>query len=165
MLLPRKSRKRRSDSGNAAVEFALIAPLLVLLLSGIVEIGLAVRTSYALHEGLLAGANQASHKGWDTTAIRSAITSSSPTLTKASISLTRFCGCPEGTSISTIATCDTDPANPGTCPGTCVAVCKSDGLTVRKYAVLSASVPRQSVFPQSFGLSPTLSSTMRTRLQ
>lgn len=162
-LLP--SRTPRSKSGNAAIEFAFIAPLLVLLLSGIVELGLAVRTSYALQEGLLSGANQASHRGFDKTAISNAITSSSPTLAKATVSISSFCGCPEGNSISVIATCDTDPANPGSCPVACTAVCKSDGLTVRKYAMLSASVPRQSVFGQSFGLSPTLSSTMRTRLQ
>lgn len=159
-----KSLWRGSNSGNAAIEFALVAPLLVLLLSGIVEIGLAVRTSYALQAAVLAGSNQASHKGWDTTAIRSAITSSSPRLTHATITLTRFCGCPSGTSITTIAACDNDPANPGTCPMTCTAVCTSDQLAVRKYATLTASLPRQTVFGSSFGLAPTLSTTMRTRL-
>lgn len=163
----------RSKSGNAAIEFVFIAPLLVLLMSAIIEIGLAVRTNYALQEALLSGANQASHKGWDTVAIRNAITSSSPALklTTEQITLERFCGCPVGTNIVQKGTCDEGPA-PGNCTEGCSGICQaenlaegSDGLAVRKYARLTARPDRQTVFKRSFGLPSTLSATMTTRLR
>lgn len=154
----------RSRAGNAAVEFCIVAPLLVLLLGGIVEIGLAIRTSFMLQEGLLSGVNYASHKSWNANEIRTAVLSSSPRLSAATVTVTRSCGCPSGASITTVATCDADPANPGTCPAACVAICPSDQLTARKYATLEVRVPRQRVFGQSFGLPATMSAKMMARV-
>lgn len=167
MRLPFKLRALQSKSGNAAVEFVFVAPLLVLLLGGIVELGLAIRANFALQEALLSGANEASHKGWNATAIQTAITSSSPLVSPATatVTVTRSCGCPDGTALSTVR-CDTDPLNPGTCPSSCsTTICESDQLTARQYATLTASIPRQSVFTTNFGLPASISATMTTRLR
>ena len=165
MRLPFKLRALQSKSGNAAVEFVIVAPLLVLLLGGIVELGLAIRANFALQEALLSGANQASHKGWNATAIQTAITSSSPLVSAATVTVTRSCGCPVGTTLSTVS-CDTDPLNPGTCPSSCsTTICTSDQLAARQYATITASIPRQSVFKTNFGLPARISATMQTRLR
>lgn len=165
MRLPSKLRGLKSTSGNAAVEFVIIAPLLVLLLGGIVEIGLAIRSSFALQNAVLTGANVASHKGWDSTAIRTAMTNSSPRVASATITVTRSCGCPSGTSIAVIAECDTEPLNPGSCPAACTTICPSDQLLSRQYAMLTASLPRQTVFGRTYGLPATLSASMTTQLR
>lgn len=165
MRLPFKLRALQSKSGNAAVEFVIVAPLLVLLLGGIVELGLAIRANFALQEALLSGANQASHKGWDAAAIRTAITSSSARVSGATVTVTRYCGCPNGAAITTVAACDADPLNPGTCPSTCSTICQSDQLSARQYAQLSASVPRQTVFGRNFGLPATMSVSMTARIR
>ena len=158
MLLP-----LRSARGNAAVEFAIIAPLLAAMLVAVVQLGLAIMAQLSVQEAVLSGANKASHYGWDSAAITTAITASDPEIATADISVTRFCGCPEGSTITTKAQCDQDLAAPGTCPTTCSAIC-SDGIVTRKYAKIQASKARPGVFTKTFGLPTKVSSTMTTKL-
>ena len=165
MRWPFKLRALQSTSGNAAVEFVIVAPLLVLLLGSIVELGLAIRTKFALQEALLAGANVASHKGWNAANITTAISSYSPRVASATITVTRFCGCPNSTSITSVAACDADPLNPNTCPSTCSSICTSDQLPTRQYTTLSATLKRQTVFGALHGLPSTLSASMITQLR
>lgn len=146
-------------AGNAAVEFAIIAPMLVLLLGGIIEIGLAISTYFTVQEGMLAASNYASRKGWDATAITTAVKSSSPKLATATVTVSRFCGCPSGSSLTTVAQC---PEATG-CPAACSNLC-SDNFVARKYAVIAGSVPRTQIMGQTFGLPSTVSITMRTKL-
>lgn len=51
------SEFRRSPRGAAAVEFALLLPLLLIMLVGMVEFGRAISQSNALERGLRAGAS------------------------------------------------------------------------------------------------------------
>lgn len=51
------SEFRRSSRGAAAVEFALLLPLLVIMVVGMVEFGRAISQSNALERGLRAGAS------------------------------------------------------------------------------------------------------------
>lgn len=153
----------REKRGNMAVEFVLVAPILVILLGGIIEIGLAIHTRYTLQDGLLVGANYASHKEWNATAIQDAVKASSPRLNSATITLSRFCGCPSGTTISTVALCDT-ATSPGACPAACTATCTSDGAVTRRYLTLTASLARPRVFGQSFGLPNAMTATVKTKL-
>ncbi len=51
------SEFRRSPRGAAAVEFALLLPLLLIILVGMVEFGRAISQSNALERGLRAGAS------------------------------------------------------------------------------------------------------------
>ncbi|MEN9718581.1 MAG: hypothetical protein RIQ99_1459 [Pseudomonadota bacterium] len=157
-----QQRYPSSRRGNAAIEFAIIAPLLALILAGTIEIGTTVITWFRVQEGVLDGANYASHNGWNATAITTAVTTSSPKLATATVSVTRFCGCPVGSNITKTADCDT-VSSPGVCPSGCSATC-SDGVVNRKYAAITAAVPRTTYMTKSFGLPATVSVTMKTKL-
>ena len=52
-------RKTREENGQALVEFALVAPLLFLILFGIVQFGIAFKNSIALTDAVRTGARQA----------------------------------------------------------------------------------------------------------
>lgn len=153
----------RSSCGNAAVEFAIVAPLLAVILTAIVELGLAIMGQFSVQEAVLAGANQASHNGWNAANIKTAITSSDPHIVATDIAVTRFCGCPVGHALTTVAQCDQDLAAPNTCPAGCSATC-SDGIVARKYAEIHATMARPGVLGQSFGLPATVGSKMTTKL-
>jgi len=164
VLLPLQPARRLlgQTTGNSAVEFAIIAPVLVLLLCAIIEFGLAISSYFIVQEGVLAGSNYASRKGWNATAISTAVTSSSPRMSSATVSVSRFCGCPSGTTLTTISQCDTDLANPG-CPSTCSTLCP-DNFAARKYVTIAASLPRTKVVGKTFSLPNTISITMKAKL-
>lgn len=155
----------REQRGNAAIEFAIVAPVLALLLVGTVQLGLAIMTWFTVQEGVLSGANYASHNGWNETAIKSAVTTSSTKLTTASVSVAPFCGCPVGSGITTVATCTTDVtvATNLVCPAACSTAC-ADGITPRRYITLSASLARPNLMRDSFGLPTNITVTMKTKL-
>ena len=58
------SRLRRDDSGAVAVEFVLIAPILLMLVFGIVAVGSFVGLTHSIHQ-LATGAARASVAGLD----------------------------------------------------------------------------------------------------
>lgn len=151
---PRRRALRRLVScrrGSVAVEFAIIGPLLAIILTGIIEIGLATAAWFTVQEAALAGANYASHKGFDPSAITSAIISSAekPGLT-AIPSPVSYCGCPSGTAIQTVGTI---------CGGSC-----ADGATARRYVDVSASMDRPSVMGNNFGLPATITVTLTAKV-
>lgn len=137
--------------GSVAVEFALVGPLLVIILTAIIEIGLATAAWFTVQEAALAGANYASHNGWDAAAISSAVTTSTKKtgLTAAPAPIT-YCGCPTGTGLETVG-------------AQCGAACP-DGTTNRRYVDVSASMSRPSVIGNNFGLPPTITVTMTTKV-
>lgn len=53
-------RARRSDEGSAAVEFALVLPLLVVLLFGMIELGMVFNAKIAITHAAREGARVAS---------------------------------------------------------------------------------------------------------
>lgn len=61
-------QRRRSEAGAAAVEFALVLPLLAMLLIGTVTVGLAysnhVALTNAVREGARLGASAPANSGW-----------------------------------------------------------------------------------------------------
>jgi Flp pilus assembly protein TadG len=57
MMTPR--RIRRSEEGQAMVEFALVIPLLLLLIFGIIQFGILFNNYLALTDAVRAGARQA----------------------------------------------------------------------------------------------------------
>ena len=166
-IAPRLSgpcRTLRNRRGNAAVEFALVAPLLTLILTAIIQFGLTILTQFTVQEAVLDGANYASHNSWNASSIQSAVTSSSSTIPLANVTVSRFCGCPVASAITTVAQCDQDTANPGTCPATCTTTKCSDGIVTRQYVSISASIPAPGVAKRLFGLPATVGSTMTTKL-
>lgn len=141
--------KLRGERGNAAVEFAIVAPLLVLLLVAVVEIGFAVRQKMEVHDAATAGARYAAEHGWDATAIAAAVVASKPSSgVTASPAPTLSCGCPSSTGIATAA-----------CTDTC-----SDGALARSYVQVSASVTRTTFLPSALPLPTTLTANVTTRI-
>jgi Flp pilus assembly protein TadG len=69
----------RSDRGSAAVEFALVLPILLMLALAIVQLGLFVRDELVLVGSARAGARQAAVSG-DDSSVRSAVSQDAPSL-------------------------------------------------------------------------------------
>lgn len=132
------------ESGSAAVEFAIIAPILALLFISLVELGFAIRTRALLGDAAAEGINAISLKGENVAAITSAMkTATGRADMDVSVSAA-FCGCPDGATVVA---------------ATCVAIC-TDGFASRKFLTITATLTRPSVFPGSFaGLPAQLSTT------
>jgi len=70
-------RLLRDQSGNAAVEFALILPPTVLMVAGLIEFGMAVNNGTSLENGARAGAQYATSQGLNSTGISAAVAGAS----------------------------------------------------------------------------------------
>jgi Flp pilus assembly protein TadG len=117
--LPR--RLARQAGGNAALEMALIAPVLVLLLVGIADFGMAVYRKMQVQHAAQAGAEYAMVHGFSSSAITSTVTAATAfTGITASPAPAQSCGCVSGTTVAA-ATCGTNCAS-GTAAGTYVTV-------------------------------------------
>jgi len=60
MLMSRRGRRARGERGAAVVEFAILVPLLLLVVLGIIEMGLLMRDSVAANSAVRSGARTAS---------------------------------------------------------------------------------------------------------
>ncbi len=65
-------------SGAAGVEFALLLPVLVLLLMGMFDYGALAYQTMQVSAAAHAGADYALHSGWNLTAVQSAVTNATP---------------------------------------------------------------------------------------
>src|SRR5438477_2371103 len=84
----------RENSGVAAIEFAVIVPLLLLLFVCITDLGLGVYQNMQVGIAAQYGAQYALVNGYDANAISSAVTNSSDLAL--GVTSTTFCGCPGG---------------------------------------------------------------------
>jgi Flp pilus assembly protein TadG len=75
--LMRALRSFGDTSGNVATEFALILPVTALLLSGIIEFGIAVHDGTALENGARAGAQFAIEQGLNAPGIKAVVANAS----------------------------------------------------------------------------------------
>ena len=121
MLSARKLERRHSTAGAAAIELALLAPILMLLVLGAVELGRAINHKMQLASAARAGAAYALLSTFDATTDLSGVLSgncstsglpaiqvtmcSATNLTSSAVTAipTRFCEC-DGTG-GTLATC------------------------------------------------------------
>lgn len=87
-------RRVRGERGVSAVEFSLIAPLMVLLFMGIVDVGRALYVQVGLQDAVQEGAVVGSYDPGDPDAIRARAAESSdyPPLTASNVTVT----CPSG---------------------------------------------------------------------
>lgn len=117
--------RRRNDDGSAAVEFALISPVLVLMLIALVDLGLAMMDSVRLASAVRAGAQFAMQDADDKASIKTvAANSTSLSLSEADIEVSdKFCECD-----TVSAPCDTTCAS-GFAPGEYVTVTGSTTIT------------------------------------
>lgn len=142
------SRTIRSSQGVAALEFAIVAPVLAILIVSSVELGLAIRDQLRVQAASAAGAFYAMTNGFDAPGISAAVLSGAAgTGLSASPPPTLFCGCPQATGIAAAA-----------CGATC-----ADGLAARQYVQVNASIPRATIF--NLDLPTTLTAQSIGRLQ
>jgi Flp pilus assembly protein TadG len=139
-------RRRR---GTAAIEFAIVAPVLITVAIATAELGFAIRASLEAQQAAAAGALYASINGWNAAGITGAVLAATgeANLTASPAPLL-YCGCPLATGVST---------------ATCGAAC-ADGLTARQYVVVSATLPRVSVVSSQLGLAANVTGQSTVRL-
>src|SRR5216683_6158696 len=91
----------RRKSGNAAIEFALIAPILAAMLVAMTDLGVAIYEKMEICTAADAGVQYAVAKGWNSAAIQNAVTSATSLAgLSASPAPTKTCGCVSGATIA-----------------------------------------------------------------
>lgn len=125
-------------SGTAAIEFGLAIPLLLLLLTGTVELGFAIYEAMQVYDAAEAGALYAAQNGWSSSGISTAVTSAtSATGLTATPVPAQFWGCPGEGGITTVASSSVKCAG-GTAPGQYIEVSATlDHSTILPYPGLS----------------------------
>jgi Flp pilus assembly pilin Flp len=105
------TRLARCSKGVSALEFALIAPIMALLVMGGFDLGSIVQQSLRLEAAARAGAQHAFSRPSDTAGIAAAIRANLPGWTDITVpSPVQVCRCPDGTSVSCGgALCGTEP--------------------------------------------------------
>jgi Flp pilus assembly protein TadG len=98
---------RRSQSGTAAIEFALFTPLLLILLTGTVELGFIMYEAMQVNNAVEAGALYAAANGFNAASITSAVNNASVLPTglnalTATPAPTQFCGCPTAAGVTNL---------------------------------------------------------------
>lgn len=107
-------------AGVSAVEFAFIAPLLLLLLICTVDLGFGFYRKMQVENAAQAGAQYAALKGFDQTAIQNAVRQATSFAgIEATPSPNEFCGCPSSTGVA-IVVCSSTCS--GAAPGVYVQV-------------------------------------------
>ena len=144
----------RGRSGAAAIEFALVTPLLAILLGGVVEIGMsayqAMQTQAAVEAGVLYAIE---HGASNIAAIGQAVVNATGTagITAIPVPLA-FCGCPSSTGVvSQNSDCTTACAD-HTAPG--------------QYVKVSAALAHQTIMSfLNLPLPATLTASSTVRIQ
>jgi Flp pilus assembly protein TadG len=100
--------RTRRRTGSAMVEFALIAPLLLLLLAGVLDYSMALRTAIAVSDAARAGAHYGSlseANAGDVAGMQAAALNAVPNLTGMTVTAVRSCKCPNGSAVSCTGSC------------------------------------------------------------
>jgi Flp pilus assembly protein TadG len=119
-------------AGLAAIEFAIIGPILVLMLVCMVDLGSGIYGNMQVENAAQAGAEYAAVHGFDVSSISNAVTSANlfPGI-GASPAPSQFCGCPSSTGITTVA-----------CSATCVS-----GSSAGVYVAVSSTGTYTTLLP------------------
>lgn len=128
-LLAAGRRLARDTRGVAAVEFALLAPVLLLLMAGLVDGSRLILGEMQINAAAQAGADYALRNGWDPGQIAAAVTTAGPAATSPTVTLSP--GCVVGGTITPVAA---------------GAACASGGAAGR-YVTVAASAPFKPVAP------------------
>ena len=125
---------RSSIAGSAAIEFGIVAPVLVILFVAVAEVGYTAYQAMQVQNAVEAGALYAIKNGWNSASISAAIVNAtnSPSIA-ATPAPAQFCGCPGTTGV--LAT---------SCTSTCAG-----GYTPGNYIQINAALTRQSIVPGS----------------
>ena len=111
---------RDNDEGLSGIEFAIIAPVLILSFIATADFGLAIYAKMQVENAAQAGTEYAAKNGWTSSSVTSAVTSAtSLSGLSATPAPSEFCGCPSTSGVTT-ATCNTNCAS-GAVAGTYVS--------------------------------------------
>ncbi|MEJ0019402.1 MAG: TadE/TadG family type IV pilus assembly protein [Acetobacteraceae bacterium] len=137
--------------GNAAIELVLAAPLLLVMLAGIVNVGYALREAMLVQNAAEAGALYAAEHGWDAAGISAAVTGSAGSVAiMAAPAPAQLCGCPGPVGVIVAA---------------CASACPSGG-SPGVYIRISAALAHQQIVPYlGFGVPATLTGESLVRVQ
>lgn len=109
------------SKGNVAIEFALVLPVIFLLLSGVINFGLILANKNQLNSAVNAGLFYAyAHPSATTQNIIDEAVASTPLLTPLTVTVTQFCGCVDGS--TSALPCTTACAGTTILPGTYTTV-------------------------------------------
>ncbi|MEA2741604.1 MAG: hypothetical protein QOH05_4911 [Acetobacteraceae bacterium] len=153
--------------GVAAVEFAIVAPLMLIFLGGITDFGLLTASRSQLANGIAQGVQYALLQGPGATAtIVSAMVRTGSTRAGLGPAVTVVVSGPACYCVTTTPALLVMPATALsatlTCPGTCPAPAAPPGT----FVIITASYVYQSLMPYYSQLAnPTISQTVTVRLQ
>jgi Flp pilus assembly pilin Flp len=142
------------ERGISAIEFGLIAPLIAVLIIGIIDFGMGLWRQMEVADAAAAGAAYAAAKGWNSTVggIENAVTGATGfAAITASPAPTwpPWCGCPNGSGVTA---------------ATCGSYC-SDGSMAGHYITVYAQAPYSTILPwPGIGNPMTLSATAYARV-
>jgi Flp pilus assembly protein TadG len=126
--------------GTAAIEFGLFAPLMLILLGGVVELGNGVFEAMQVQSAAEAGALYVAKHGWNAAAISAAVINATQTIgIEATPAPTKFCGCPGSGAITVTS---------------CTAIC-SNGSAVGTYVQINATLANDQILSLSGLVLPT----------
>ena len=130
--------------GVGTIEFAVVASMLATLAIGMLDLSMGIWQQMEVGNAARAGAEYASRKGWNSSAIQTAVTSATSLASiTASPSPTQSCGCPDVTS--------------GVVAASCGSTCSS-GLTASTYVTVGAQASYSTILPYP-GISSPLTLT------
>jgi Flp pilus assembly protein TadG len=147
-------RTARDRQGVAAVEFALIAPVLLVMLAGVIDFSLYIGTRIELEQALRAGAQYALKDFTDSTTISAAVTGAT-NLSSVTVSYDpatdSYCECPDGTS--------------NACPGNASYSACSTGERPGLFVTLVGSATYDPMFTDLPGLSSNMTVTQQVTMR
>jgi Flp pilus assembly protein TadG len=147
----RRSWPHSDSRGTAAIEFAILSPILLALLLGVVELGFGIYAAIQAQSAAEAGALYAAKHGWDSAGISAAVVNATGATTMAATPApTLFCGCPSTIGITVIA-----------CNSTCTG-----GIQPGEYVQINSALARLSILSDpGLGLATTLTGQSTIRIQ
>jgi Flp pilus assembly protein TadG len=158
--------RRGSESGTAAIEFGLFIPVLLILLTGTVELGFLMYEAMQVNNAVEAGMLYAGANGWDapsgsniaTAVVTAGVLPTGLNTLTATPAPTQFCGCPTATGITNLGA----PTS-GSC-GSFLAC--ADGTTPGTYVQVNAALTHTVIIPTptSWGIPATLTATAVIRI-
>ena len=131
------ARAAGDEAGVAAVEFAMLVPVLVLMVMATADIGLGIYRKMQVEQAAQAGAEWAIRNGFDADGISNAVTSATNAQVAVSPAPSQFCGCATSSGISA-ASCGTP------CPS---------GAQAGTYATVSAQMTYTTTL--NYGVAPS----------
>jgi Flp pilus assembly protein TadG len=141
----------RAQDGGAALEFAIIAPIMAAILVPTVDLGMGFYQQMQVQDAAQAGAQYAMAHGWNSTSIQNAVTNATSLASiSASPAPAKSCGCPNNGSVAAAA-----------CSSTC-----ADGQPAGTYVFVNAQAVYTTLFPYpALGSSVALTAQATARIQ